>query len=484
MKFLLPVFVLISVFIFSCKKQGSDGPSVGTITFTGLHTGDTVKGTLSAQLTTTGGPAINKIAVYANDSLIATINTAPYILTWNSLGVNNGSYKLKAVAYESNGKQAEASLNVVVSNILITLQVDPNINSIYTDIIYVVTDSAGSVLTSVKYNGESTIPIVSPYPDRKSRCSVFEVKTDPSLQTYITGYMSIPKGGVWDLRGIGNTNPDHWYNASLNFTNFPAFSRMIVSTDEIGFSFQTPQQVGNITNYGFSATTKEFVQYVDPSDNGHYGFFPLDITRSATTMSLKDSTFNNSTKKTLTINGATTFSLGLYGRGNDNYYSYYLLDQVYSQSSGLSYFYPNSNDVKDYICNVYYEQNGWAFSTDYASLPPDVIPGFGTAATINNNSLSSFSFTPQGDLDYYSASFSDVADKVYATIFSPSAFTSFKFPQILNLTNIPSLPVSNLKPFSFTMFKMAGFIESKLPYYNPNEFPALTFPSQSATKYF
>jgi len=357
MKFVLPLFILISVFIFSCKKQGSDGPSVGTVSFTGLHSGDTVKWTLSAQLTTSGGPSINKIEVYANDSLIATTNTAPYALKWNTFAVNNGNYKLKAVAYESNGKQVEASLDVVVSNILVTLQIDPNINSIYTNIIYIVTDSAGNVLTSVKYNGESIIPIVSPHPDPKSRCSVFEVKTDPSIQTYITGYMSIPKGGFWDLRGI-NTNPDKWYNETLNFTNFPSFSRMIVSTDEIGFSFQTPQQVGNITNYGFSATTKEFVQYVDPDNNGHYGFFPPDITRSATTMNLKDSTFNNSIKKSLTINGATVFSLSLYGRGNENYYSYYLLDQVYSQNSNLSYFYPNSNDIKDYICNIYYEQNG------------------------------------------------------------------------------------------------------------------------------
>lgn len=481
MKFVLPIFVLISAFIFSCKKQGPDGPAVGTVSFTGLHSGDTVKGTLTAQLTTSGGQGINKIEVYANDSLIATTSTAPYDLKWNTFAFNNGNYKLKAVAYESNGKQAEATLNVVVSNTLVTLQIDPAINNIYTNIIYIVTDSAGNVLTSVKYNGESIIPIVSPHPDPKSRCSVFEVKTDLSTQTYITGYMSIPKGGVWDLRGI-NTNPDKWYNETLNFTNFPSFSRIIVSTDEIGFSFQTPQQVGNITNYGFSATTKEFVQYVDPNGNGHYGFFPLDITRTATTMSLKDSTFNNSIKRTLAISGATDIALSLYGRSNTNSFAYYLLDMGYSQNSAVTYFYPDGTFLKDYACLVSYSQNGWNYFSTFNSLPPDAIPPFGTTATINSSDISSFSFTPLGSLDYYYANFSDVTDKVFAIIFSPSAFTSFQFPQILKLTNIPNVPLSNFKPFNFRMFKTPGFNESKLPYYNPGGFPDLILPSQTATK--
>ncbi|HVW13976.1 MAG TPA: Ig-like domain-containing protein [Mucilaginibacter sp.] len=478
----LGFFLLV---LFSCsKKQDVVVTPIGAISISGIHESDTLKGTISTQVTVAGSVQPSKINVYANDSLIATSNKAPYNLQWNTLGVSNGNYKLKAIAYDNAGKETQMSLDVIVSNILVTLVIDPKINSIYSNIVYIVTDSAGNILNSVKYNGESNIAIASSHPNLNSRCSVFEIKTAPSSQTYITGYMTIPKGSVWDLRGITEINPPHWYNASLNFTNFPAFSSMTISTDELGFSFGSPQQVANITNYGFSSTTKEYVQYVDLNNNGHYGFFPLDTNATSITMNLADSTFSNSIKKSLTINGASNINLILYGRWNKNYYSYYLLDNAYSSNSNLTYFYPDGNYLSDYISNVYYEQNGWVYSTDYTSLPPDAIIPFGTTATINNNTLNSFSFTPQGSFDYYSATFSDVTDKAFATIYSTSAFTSFKFPDILKLTNIANASLSNFKPFSFTMAKVPGFNESKLIYYNPNEFPGLTLPSQSATKNF
>jgi hypothetical protein len=149
-----------------------------------------------------------------------------------------------------------------------------------------------------------------------------------------------------------------------------------------------------------------------------------------------------------------------------------------------TYFYPDGNYLTDYLCNLYYVQNGWTYVADYTNLPPDAVTPFGTTATMNNNTLGSFSFTAQGSLDYYSASFSDVTDKVYATIYSSSAFPSFRFPDIMKLTNVANVSINNFKPFSFSMFKLPGFTESKFPFYNPNEFPDLTFPSQSATKFF
>src|SRR5206468_12410228 len=116
-------------------------------------------------------------------------------------------------------------------------------------------------------------------------------------------------------------------------------------------------------------------------------------------------------------------------------------------------------------------------------LLPQTIAPFGTTATVTNNSLSAFNFSAQGSLDYYSASFSDVADKAYIAVYSPSPNHSFQFPDILKLTNLAGVPISNFKIFSFSMYKTPGFDESRLFYYT-NEYPGFTIPSQSAIQYF
>jgi len=484
---LSPLFLLFIVFICSCSKKPDNAivPQLGTIAISGIHQADTLKGTITAQVNLTGSVQPSKLEIYANDSLIVTSTKAPYNLQWNTLGVKDGNYKLKAIAYDNSGKQTQVALDVVINNVLVTLIIDPHINSIYTNIIYIVTDSAGNLLNSVKYNGtDKVIKIGSTKPNLNTRCSVFEVKTDPSPQTYVTGYMTIPKGSAWDLTGITEVQPDKYYNSSLTFTNLPSFTRMTISTDEGGFTFNTPEAVGNITNYGFSSTTKEFVQYVDANNNGHYGFFPLDIMQSNIAMNLADSTFNNSVKKTISIPGATSINVSLYGRWNKSFYSYYVLDNTFYQNANATYFYPDGNYLTDYISSVYYVQNGWTYWNDYSSLPPDAVAPFGTTVTINNNTLGSFDFTAQGAFDYYNAVFSDAANRIYVSINSPAAYTSFRFPNILGLTNIANEPLNNLKPYTFTLFKVPGFNERKLIYYNTNEYPAYTLPSQSATKYF
>lgn len=201
-------------------------------------------------------------------------------------------------------------------------------------------------------------------------------------------------------------------------------------------------------------------------------------------MNVADSTFSNSIKKTLTIPGATSINMSVWGGWNHNYWAYYVLDNASSQNSNVTYFYPDGNYLTDYMSYVYYVQNGWTYWVNYNNLPPDAVTPFGTTPTINNNSLNSFSFTPQGSLDYYNASFVDANKRIYVSISSPSAYTSFQFPNILGLTNIANESLSDLKPFSFSMFKVPNFNESKFFYYNPNQFPYNTLPSQSATKYF
>ncbi|HTD41481.1 MAG TPA: Ig-like domain-containing protein [Mucilaginibacter sp.] len=488
MKSILTItFIVVATIFFSCSKKQDNNvpPAIGAISMTGVHEADTLKGTLATQVVVSGSTQPTKIEVYANDTLITTVSKAPYNLQWNTLGVNNGNYKLKAIAYDNVGKQTQATLDVVVHNILVTLLVDPKINSLYGNIMYIVTDSAGSVLNSIKYNGtDNYIAVAATHPDIKSRCSVFEVKTDINAQTYVTAYMSIPKGSSWNLRGITpHINPS-FAATNLSFTNIPAFTRMTISSDAFGITYTSPSTIPYITNYGLTPTGKQLVQYVDNNNNGYYAFFNVDTTKQSTSFNLGDSTFHPSIKKTITINGATSGNSYLYGRSDLNYESYYAIDINSFQGSTFSYFYPDGGYLTDYKSSIYYIQNGWTYINVYAGLLPQNITPFGTTSNITSNSLSSFTFSSQGGLDYYSVNFWDAIDKANITVFNTAAHPAFQFPDILKLTNLSNAPISNFKIHSFTMYKTPGFDETKLFYYSPNDFPSLSLPSQSATQYF
>ena len=180
MKSILTItIIVVATIFFSCSKKQDNNvqPALGAISISGTHEADTIKGVLSAQIAVSGSVQPTKIEVYANDSLLTTVTKVPYNVQWNTFGVNNGNYKLKAIAYDNSGKQTQTTLNVVVHNVLVTLLIDPHINSIYSSVMYIVTDSAGTVLNSIKYNGtDKYIYVTTTHPDPKSRCSVFEVK--------------------------------------------------------------------------------------------------------------------------------------------------------------------------------------------------------------------------------------------------------------------------------------------------------------------
>jgi hypothetical protein len=480
--FILSFVALISIFLSCSKKQDTTVTPISAISFTGIRDADTLKGTISAQIIISGTTQPKKIEVYANDSLIATGNKAPYNLQWNTLGVTNGNYKLKAIACDDAGKQSQTAINVIVQNILVTLKIDPKINSLYNNIMYIVTDPAGNVLNSIKYNGrDKNISIAAVHPYRKNRFSVFEVKT--YLNTYVTAYLNIPRGSTWDLRGITENFNPKFTNANINFTNVPSFSRMTISSDVSGLTFFTASSISNVINYGFSPAGKELVQFVDNNNNGHYNFFNVDRTKKNFSIALTDSLFHPSVKKTITINGATSGNFSLYGKSDKNYDSYYLVDGNYFQGPNFSYFYPYGTYLTDYKSYVYFIQNGLTYINVYTNLIPETIAPIGATANVTSSSLHSFNFSSQGNFDYYTANFSNVSAKTYITVFSKSHHHSFRFPDILKLTNIPNVSLDGFKIFSFSMFKTSGFNEGKLFYYN-NNFPALTITSQSSTKYY
>jgi hypothetical protein len=271
----------------------------------------------------------------------------------------------------------------------------------------------------------------------------------------------------------------------LTFSNLPVFKRLTLSTDVYGLTYTTPNNIYPSTDYGFTTPTgKLFVQYLDNSDNGYYTLMNVDATQSSSTINLAANTYKPSLKKTFTISGASIVNPSIYGKNDNNYDSYYLLDNAYFQGANAEYFYPDGIFTQ-YKASIFYSYHNMDCISTYLELPPQNIVPFGASATIANNALTNFSFTSQGSPDYYCAVFQNASVNKYIQIFSPSAYHMFQFPDILKLTNLSNMTTGDFKLSAFSMFKTPGFNESKLlSYYNPNMFSQLSLPSQSATQYF
>ncbi|MBT1071818.1 DUF4082 domain-containing protein [Pelotalea chapellei] len=85
-----------------------------TVAITAPAAGSTATGTMSVTATATDNVGVSKVEFYVNGSLALTDTTTPYVYSWNTTALANGSYTLMAKAYDAAGNVGQ-SANVVVS---------------------------------------------------------------------------------------------------------------------------------------------------------------------------------------------------------------------------------------------------------------------------------------------------------------------------------------------------------------------------------
>jgi tetratricopeptide (TPR) repeat protein len=87
-----------------------------TVSFQSPSDGDTVSGTVSIQVTASDDQGIDYVEIYIDDILGGTLTTSPYNYNWDTTSVSDGIHSIKAVAYDTAAKKAEAEINVTVAN--------------------------------------------------------------------------------------------------------------------------------------------------------------------------------------------------------------------------------------------------------------------------------------------------------------------------------------------------------------------------------
>lgn len=85
-----------------------------TVSITAPAANSTATGTVSVTASATDNVGVSKVEYYVNGALALSDTTTPYVYSWNTTALANGSYTLMAKAYDAAGNVGQ-SANVVVS---------------------------------------------------------------------------------------------------------------------------------------------------------------------------------------------------------------------------------------------------------------------------------------------------------------------------------------------------------------------------------
>jgi len=78
--------------------------------------GETLHGTVTILAEVQDNEGIAQVGFFANDTLLKSFISSPYEYAWNTYGIIDGTYTLKAKATNLSGNQSFKSINVIVNN--------------------------------------------------------------------------------------------------------------------------------------------------------------------------------------------------------------------------------------------------------------------------------------------------------------------------------------------------------------------------------
>lgn len=97
--------------------SGSSDTTPPSVNITSPSNGATVSGTVTIAASATDNVGVTKVEFYINNNKVGEDTSSPYEYSWNTTGYSNGTYSLKAIAYDAAGNSAvDNDTSVTVSN--------------------------------------------------------------------------------------------------------------------------------------------------------------------------------------------------------------------------------------------------------------------------------------------------------------------------------------------------------------------------------
>jgi serine protease len=209
-----------------------------TISLTAPTASSTVSGTVLIKATALDDKGITKVDFKINGQLLASDNTSPYEVSFNTTTVTNGVKQITAIAYDTAGKAATTSRTVLVNNPILPSELVIFSDSFENNFNQWTQDSqkdwdisnqratAGSRSAEVDgsaVNASITTSALALQGKSNARINFsWLIEDSVDKDEYLAFDVSTDGGLTWNERGRlrGNVDPENvWQSTSINLTN-------------------------------------------------------------------------------------------------------------------------------------------------------------------------------------------------------------------------------------------------------------------------
>jgi hypothetical protein len=456
------LLLLIISINLSCSKEDNIAP---VITSVNLRMNDTIRNNITIKVEATDNKSIDKLELYANDSLIAEVNKVPFEYLWNTNKVRDGEYNIKAIIYDSNGNKAESSCKIFVQNALLNI----NLGSVYhSPFKLVISDEQGIILKSLSIQGTGEVRIMPLNQLEDSAINVVYCLPEDGF-TGIMSYIHVKRGSKFnmDWRSVGPVVK----GVKLHLKNdIVSFSRIWLSTDWGIYQISTMSDTINLPNTIPYSSGHKLLLQIETSEGRFYKFLTIDnieeITEKLSDINIRQNI------KSYSVPSTRSSSYLMMGIGNnaDSVNRYYI-SQGYSalNEDRLDFIYPAEYFSKYYTYVSYCPSNDnyKTYANIYQGEVPDRFDPMTAEFEIINSKADNFKANISGDFDLYQTVYYDLTQTIELSVSAPVSQKEWKLPDLTIAFDNPDYKFDNFK-WENVMLLNQGSLDWSNKYYDLN----------------
>lgn len=429
------VFVLVS-----CKKTDNIPPVINSMN---IAINDTLSNYFTIKVDASDNKGIGKVEYYVNDSLITTITVPPYEYQLNTLNMEDGSYTMQVIAYDSEGNKIVSTSSFIVQNALLTVKtglISPNPYYI------VISDEKGNILNTSTFSSNETKKILPLTPCDEKTINIVYYSTSSNGATNMTAYVHVKRGS--ELKIQPTPGPLSGIGFKLHLKNdLPAFSHIDILTDLFWYTLGTMADTVNLPVTIPATTNHKLLLQVQTDTAKYYKLIPPNDGQSQT---VNLSSVNTpETKETFAFTAAANAYYIITGRAavDETMNEYYISSETKMYGADhLDLFYPPEYFAQ-YMTFITY--NLPPSNKTYTNLSRGAVPNAFTymdaEAQVTSSTPAGFKATFSGNFDCYAAYFYIQSPQVTLMVNAPANQKEWVLPNLSTAFGNSAFSFENFK---------------------------------------
>ncbi len=280
-----------------------------------LTDGQTVWSTVTATVTASDEKGLEKVEVYIDGTLLATLTAEPFTTSWNTSSASEGQHIIKAVVTDKNGNTADKSITVTVQNTLVTINIPADQLGTGERGFVFLSGLDGKALNATEYqNGQALTLKADGYKEKEFFLTEVFVQANNSVSART--YTNLARGNSWVLSDLSLGDiappPDAGF-ATFNFTNTIQQSVYEIQTNGSRTSITDGQPTETTMVLSKNPSKLYVVKLGDDQTPVAYNLFPNITAGSTSAINLATVNKTFTTGSTILPEGVTFISIDITG---------------------------------------------------------------------------------------------------------------------------------------------------------------------------